>query len=137
MTTQQIGVKAIIENDNKILFIKRSNEYGKISNSWDIPGGRTNFGEDPEQGLKREIKEETGLESEEIKKILDASTVFKNQEKQIVRITYLCTVKDTEIQLSNEHTEMQWIPKQEIKNIQFKDKILEKTIKKLTQQPEQ
>jgi len=127
---QQIGVKAIIEKDNKILLIKRSGEYGEISNSWDIPGGRTNFGEEPEDGLKREIKEETGLELNEIKQILDASTVFKNEEKHIVRITYLCTVKKTNIQLSHEHTDIQWVTKEELKNIEFKDKILKKVIKK-------
>ncbi len=128
MITQQIGVKAIIEKDNKILLIKRSAAYGEISNSWDIPGGRTEFGEEPEEGLKREIKEETGLELETIKLVLDVSTVFKNQEKQIIRVTYLCTVKNNNIQLSHEHTDMQWITKQELKNIEFKDKILKKTI---------
>jgi 8-oxo-dGTP diphosphatase len=133
MTTQQIGVKAIIERDNKILFIKRSNDYGEISNSWDIPGGRTEFGEEPEAGLKREIKEETGLEVEEVKQILDASTVFKNEEKHIIRITYLCTVKNANIKLSNEHTEIQWIKKDELKEVVFKDKILKKVIEKFIQ----
>ncbi len=130
MTTQQIGVKAIIEYNNKILLIKRSAAYGEISNSWDIPGGRTEFGEDPEDGLKREIKEEIGLELKEIKHILDASTVFKNEEKQIVRITYLCTVKEKNIQLSHEHTDMQWVSKDKLKTIEFKDKILKKIIEK-------
>lgn len=128
MTTEQIGVKAIIEKDGKILFMKRSEKYEYLSESWDIPGGRLNFGEEPEEGLKREIKEETGLELEEIKQILDANTVFKNEEKQIVRITYLCTVKDGKHQLSQEHTELQWIPIKKLKKLQFKDKLLEKTI---------
>ncbi|MFA6888381.1 MAG: NUDIX domain-containing protein [Candidatus Woesearchaeota archaeon] len=128
MTTQQIGVKAIIEQDNKILLIKRSAKYKHLEAAWDIPGGRTEFGEDPIDGLRREIKEETNLELDEIKQILDASTVFKNEEKHIVRITYLCTVKETNVQLSHEHTDMQWVPKEELKNIEFKDKILKKII---------
>lgn len=130
MTTQQIGVKAIIEHDNKILLIKRSAKYEHLSDAWDIPGGRTEFSEEPEAGLRREIKEETGLELDEIKQILDASTVFKNEEKQIVRITYLCTVKEESIQLSHEHTEMQWVSKDKLNTIEFKDTILKKTIEK-------
>ncbi len=125
---QQIGVKAIIEKDGKILFLKRSKEYKDLDEAWDIPGGRINFGEEPEEGLRREIIEETGLELNEIKQIIDANTVFKNEEKQIVRITYLCTVKEGNPQLSQEHTEFQWIPIKELKNLQFKDKLLERTI---------
>ena len=109
---QQIGVKAIIEKDNKILLLKRSEKYEHLSNAWDIPGGRINFGEEPKEGLKREIEEETGLQLKEIKQILDASTVFKNEEKHIVRITYLCTVEEGDPILSNEHTQIEWIPKE-------------------------
>ncbi len=125
---QQIGVKAIIEKDNKILLLKRSEKYEHLTNAWDIPGGRINFGEEPKEGLKREIKEETGLKLKEIKKILDASTVFKNEEKHIVRITYLCTVEEGNPILSNEHTHIEWIPKEELKRLEFKDQLLKKTI---------
>lgn len=125
---QQIGVKAIIEKDNKILLLKRSEKYEHLTNCWDIPGGRINFGEEPEEGLRREIKEETGLELKEIKKIIDAATVFKNEERHIVRITYLCTVEDGDTNISHEHTHLEWIPKEKIKELEYKDKLLKKTI---------
>src|SRR3989338_688134 len=125
---QQIGVKAIIEKDNKILLLKRSEKYEHLTNCWDIPGGRINFGEEPEEGLRREIKEETGLELKEIKKIIDAATVFKNEERHIVRITYLCTVEEGKEGLSNEHTHIEWIPKEKIKELEYKDKLLKKKI---------
>ncbi len=127
---QQIGVKAIIEKDGKILLLKRSEKYDHLKDAWDIPGGRINFGEDPEEGLKREIEEETGLELQEIKQILDASTVFKNEEKHIVRITYLCTVEDGDHNISNEHTHMEWILKEDVKKLEMKDKLLKKVIEK-------
>ena len=130
MTTQQIGVKAIIEKNNEILLIKRSEKYEHLKDAWDIPGGRLEFGEEPEDGLKREIKEETGLQLKEIKHILDASTVFKNEEKHIVRITYLCTVEEGITKISNEHTHIEWIPKEELKKLEFNDKILKKVIDK-------
>ncbi len=52
MNTHQIGVKAIIERDGKILLIKRSSKYGHLTDAWDIPGGRLEFGEEPELGLR-------------------------------------------------------------------------------------
>ncbi len=127
---QQIGVKAIIEKDNKILLLKRSEKYEHLTDCWDIPGGRINFGEDPEEGLKREIKEETGLQLKEIKQILDASTVFKNEEKHIVRITYLCTVEEGKHEISHEHTHLEWIPKEKMKALEYKDTLLKKTVEK-------
>lgn len=130
MTAHQIGVKAIIEKDGKILLLKRSEKYEHLKNQWDIPGGRIKFGEEPEEGLKREIQEETGLELKEIKQILDASTVFKNEEKHIVRITYLCTVKDGVPKTSHEHTHIAWITKENIKELGIEDKILNKIIEK-------
>jgi len=127
---QQIGVKAIIERDNKVLLIKRSRIYGDLSHSWDIPGGRINFGEDPIDGLKREIAEETGLNLKEVHQILDASTVFQNEQKHIVRLTFLCSIEEGSINLSEEHTEIEWCPIATITQRQFKDKLLQKTIEK-------
>ena len=125
-----IGVKAIIEKDGKILLIKRSGQYKDLSYTWDIPGGRINFGEEPIDGLRREIVEETGLELDTVKEILDASTVLKNEEKQIVRITYRCTVKDGTTTLSHEHTEMEWVLIEKLNKIELKDKLLKRTLEK-------
>ena len=121
MPQQFIGVKAVILDGNKILLIKRSNKYDDFSGAWDIPGGRINFGEEPVSGLRREVKEETGLDLKEILRPLDARTVFNDGERQIVRITYLCKTADREIKLSDEHTEMQWFDINDL-NVEFKDK---------------
>ena len=128
-----IGVKAVIVNqDKKILLIKRSKKYKDcIGEVWDIPGGRIDFGEEPGEGLKREVKEETGLELKEIKKILDASTVYKDDEKQIVRLTFLCSIYEDMPTLSEEHKEFIWTEPGKI-DFEFKDKLLEKVIKKIS-----
>jgi len=126
----QIGVKAIlIDSKNNVLLIKRSKKYVNMVDFWDIPGGRINFGEEPVDGLSREIKEETGLELDEVKDIVDASTIFKDEEKHIVRITYLATVKETATSISHEHTDFQWININEIKDL--KDTLLQKCIDKI------
>lgn len=59
---------AIIEfPEDKILLIKRSTIVFK--GFWALPGGRVNSGETVEQALIREVKEETGLDVEIVRKI--------------------------------------------------------------------
>jgi len=126
---QQVGVKAIIVNNNKILLIKRSQNYEQLVDQWDIPGGRINFGEEPIIGLKREILEETGLELKEVFDILDASTIFLSKDMHIVRITYLVKCSG-QISLSGEHTESKWFSLDEI-TFPLKDHLLQKVVDNL------
>lgn len=54
---------AIIENENgKILLVRRAIDPGK--GMWDIPGGFLELGETVEEAMIRELKEETGIETE-------------------------------------------------------------------------
>ena len=55
-------VSVIILRDNKILMLKRGNEPFK--GWWVLPGGNMNVEETPEKSIKRETKEETGLNTE-------------------------------------------------------------------------
>lgn len=54
------AVSAIIEKEEKILLAKRA--FDPFKGEWDIPGGFLEAGEEPVEGLKREIREETGRE---------------------------------------------------------------------------
>lgn len=52
------AVKAMILNEsNKILLLQRNPKLRGTDN-WDLPGGLVEQGEDPEQALIREVKEE-------------------------------------------------------------------------------
>ncbi len=57
-----VGVGVLIVKDNKVLLGKRKGEFGK--GSWTCPGGKLEFGEKLGDCVKRETKEETGLDVE-------------------------------------------------------------------------
>ena len=59
-----IASTAAIIKDKKILLIKRSNYTKLFPEHWAFPGGRSEGEETPEQGLIREVKEETDLDFE-------------------------------------------------------------------------
>lgn len=133
MTQIEIGVKALILDNGKLLMVRRSSDdrHQAIANTWDIPGGRLAFGEDPLEGLKREVREETGLQLTRIDRPLDVQTVFKNQDRHIVRITFVCEASG-ELRLSDEHTEGEWMSLHD--EIAVKDNALRATIDRLRKQ---
>jgi ADP-ribose pyrophosphatase YjhB (NUDIX family) len=58
------GVQGILERDGRVLLARRANEPRK--GHWDLPGGFLDEGEPPLDGLRREFREETGLDVEPV-----------------------------------------------------------------------
>jgi ADP-ribose pyrophosphatase YjhB (NUDIX family) len=55
-----LGVGALIFNRDKILLVERGKE--PLKGFWSLPGGVLEIGETLEEGIIREVREETGLE---------------------------------------------------------------------------
>ncbi len=90
-----VGVGACIFNeDGQILLAlrgkKAKNEVGK----WEIPGGAVEFGETIEQALKREIKEELGVEIELIELLQLCDHIIPDDAQHWVSPTYICKIID-------------------------------------------
>ncbi|MBC8494631.1 NUDIX domain-containing protein [archaeon] len=105
-----LAVKAFIVNSKEELFIvKRSSDDVQNPGLWELPGGRLNVDESPFDGLKREVKEECGLDIE----VLNALSVQFYEQfdgKKITMINFVCKSLNKEVVLSNEHSEFEWIP---------------------------
>jgi len=55
-----VGVGAVIVRDGRALIVKRAHEPRK--GEWSLPGGHLDLGESLEDAVRREVREETGLE---------------------------------------------------------------------------
>ncbi len=55
-----VGVGAVVVRDGKALIIKRAHEPRQ--GEWSLPGGLLELGESLQDGVRQEIKEETGLD---------------------------------------------------------------------------
>jgi len=60
-------VDAIIVHNGKFLLLKRNNP--PVKGEWWLPGGRIRKGEQLEGAVKREVREETGLECNVIRQV--------------------------------------------------------------------
>jgi 8-oxo-dGTP diphosphatase len=106
----RVGVRSLVVYNRKILLLKRNG-----GGHWESPGGRLDFGEDLHTALRREIKEETGLDDIRIEKLLFAVTFigFENG-KQDVGLWYLSHTNSDKVILSHEHTDFIWADKEKI-----------------------
>jgi len=56
-----VAAAALIDRDNRVLISKRP-EGKSLAGLWEFPGGKVDRGETPEEALRRELKEELGIE---------------------------------------------------------------------------
>jgi len=86
---------------------------------YQFPGGRLNKGEGFEQGLRREIKEETGIDC---MKIICPLTVnqWQNNEGSVYGVHFLCETQIENISLSSDHIGFKWVRSQsELEKLSF------------------
>jgi len=115
--------KAVISRKNgKFLTILRGKTAPSHPEVWDLPGGALDYGEDPQAGIIREIKEETGLEVKNLKPF-DVSGK-ENPWGYWVTIAYSCEAVTDEVVLSCEHTEFKWVTKEEFFKLESWEKII-------------
>jgi 8-oxo-dGTP diphosphatase len=127
-----VATKAIIFNTKleKYLVLKKSDIEDINPNTFDMPGGRIEFGEKLEEAVIREAKEETGLDVE-AKQVFNAWTfVKKNKDFQLTGVDFLCVTQQQEVKLSEEHSGSEWKEAQEIISDEKYPDWLRKTIEK-------
>jgi 8-oxo-dGTP diphosphatase len=97
---------AIIVKQQLVLVTQRSHQMPHPL-KWEFPGGKIKEGETAESCIKREIKEELGVDLI-IERPLPYVT-YSYDSHTIILIPFLCTLGEGPISLS-EHLAFQWLP---------------------------
>ncbi len=125
---QQVSVGAWILNDKKeVLFVKRAKTENFMARQWELPGGGSDFGEVPEDALKREIKEECGIDVEVLNPLTVKTYFIKNNQENIQRIEiiFYCRMvdKNQKIILSPEHSDFKFLSWENLKELDLSEYI--------------
>lgn len=109
--THYVSVAALVTNDKGEILLINSPWRG-----WEYPGGLIEPGETFQEALKREVREEAGVEIE----ITGFVGICKNIEKDIVNIDFTARYIGGELKTSEESTEVVWAsPQQAMEMITF------------------
>lgn len=117
---QFLVVAAITEHNGKYLIAQRLPNCKNAPLKWEFPGGKIEFGEDPRDALKREIKEELDIKIKVGEIFETTSHILKkqNEDIHIVLLFYKCALVSgtPKKQQVNDYA---WVKKEDLNNFQF------------------
>ena len=105
----------ILNSKGELLVARRGKEPAK--GTLDLPGGFVDNGESGEQGIIREIKEETGLDIPEVEYLFSIPNIYRYSSMDIhtLDMFYLCRVDDNAtVHAADDAAELSWVPLQEV-----------------------
>lgn len=124
-TFYRVSVKALIRNEiGQVLVVKENQD------TWSLPGGGLDHGEKPEDGIRRELNEELGINDVNIHDIVGATTFeLKAKQAWLLWIVYDVTINSTEFVFGDGVTDVQFIDANSLKS---SDDIFEQQVFGLT-----
>lgn len=117
-----VAVGAVVRDDNgRILLVKHRPERGGYwKGKWICPGGRLEEGETIEEGILREVSEETHLDIKLERGLIPFDRVVRGRggevELQVIYIDYTARVTGGNLKPDDDVAEGVWMTVEEIKN---------------------
>ena len=97
----------------RILLVERAKS--PLKGYWSLPGGVLETGERLEEGIKREVLEETGLKVKPLKVIEIFERIMRDEkgipEYHYVLIDYLCRVTGGTLAPADDVSRAEWVPR--------------------------
>ena len=114
-----VGVGAVVIDGTKVLLVRRGQE--PLKGEWSLPGGALELGETLQQGVVREVLEETGLivVPGGIIEILDRIVPDEASGRVLynyVLIDFVCHVSGGALCSASDAEEVRWVERNQLQN---------------------
>ena len=117
----------------QVLLIERGIEPYK--GKWAFPGGFLKMDETAEEGARRELKEETGLDGAYMEQFHTFSAPERDPRERVITIAYYALVKIQEVKGGDDAASARWFPLDDIPSLAFDhDYILRMATQRLREQ---
>jgi 8-oxo-dGTP diphosphatase len=110
-----VGVGGVVIHRNRVALIRRGGE--PLKGHWSIPGGLLELGEELADGVRREIKEETGLDVEplEVLTVFDRITRDGNRVRyHYVIVDYGCRRRGGRLKPDSDVIDARWVRREDL-----------------------
>lgn len=115
MKTRVIVVPVVTAPDGRILLCRMAPNRGVFPGQWALPGGGVEPGERIEEALRREVREELGLEVSSLAPLLFKDAVLEKtfeggakEQLHMIFLVYRCSSGSLSIRLNQEFSEFTW-----------------------------
>ena len=108
---QKISVRAIVKHEGKVLLLKRANGRSSILGKYELPGGRLEYNEQPEDALKRILRIDAAVSIQTVQ-LFDAITYIDYDDRNIqyIVVVYLVSMRSDQkpLELSQNYNKFSW-----------------------------
>ena len=108
-----VVVAAIIQDEAGNYLCCKRGDWKAAAGKWEFPGGKIENGENLEDALIREIKEELDTEITVLRQF-DRSTTG-----EIDLVTFVCDLAGAKPIQSTDHSELRWVPENELSKLDW------------------
>jgi 8-oxo-dGTP diphosphatase len=111
-----VGVGAIVIQESRVLLIQRGQE--PLKGEWSLPGGALELGETLEEGVRREVLEETGLVVEPVQLVELLDRIVRDPQGAVrfhyVLADFLCRVNGGALCCASDAADARWVAREEL-----------------------
>jgi ADP-ribose pyrophosphatase YjhB (NUDIX family) len=110
-----VGIGGVLIHRNRVLLIRRARE--PLKGEWSIPGGLLELGEDLASGVRRELKEETGLDVEPREVIAAFDRIFRVGRRvkyHYVIVDYVCRLEGGRLRPASDVLDARWVRREDL-----------------------
>jgi ADP-ribose pyrophosphatase YjhB (NUDIX family) len=108
---------ALVIRDGQVLLGRRAVE--PLRGWWDIPGGFLEPWEEPLVGVRREVREETGLEITPTAVLAILVDTYDDPATYTLNVYYLAEVVGGQLRAADDVAELRWFAPSELPNVAF------------------
>ncbi len=110
------GVGAVIVEESRVLLVQRGQE--PLKGAWSLPGGALELGESLEEGIAREVLEETGLVVEPVAVVETFDRISRDDTGRVryhyVLVDFLCRVKGGVLGCATDACDARWVEREDV-----------------------